>query len=195
MDTIDFFFDFRSPYSYLAHSQLGALPATVRHRPIDVLELMKQVNNTPTTVTCPAKRAYAGKDLARWAARYAVPFGAMDMARLDGGFLLRLAMAAGEMNLADDVVGILFKAVWGRQGDASAEGAASLLAAAGLPATELIAAANAGSTAQALADATSAAAALGVFGAPTFRVADDLYFGNDRLDFVREALAAQRETV
>ena len=193
MDTIDFIFDFRSPYSYLAHSQLGTLAARVRHRPIAVLELMKQVNNTPTTVTCPAKRAYAGKDLARWAVRYGVPFGPMDMARMDGDFLLRLALAAGEVNLADDLIGVLFKAVWGRQGDASVEGAPSLLAGAGLPATELIAAANAGSTARALADATAAAAALGVFGAPTFRVGEDLYFGNDRLDFVREALASRRE--
>ena len=73
MTTIDFYFDFRSPYSYLAHSQLGSLGAGVNYRPMDVVAVMKQVGNTPTTVTCQAKGQYARADLQRWAKRYGLP--------------------------------------------------------------------------------------------------------------------------
>lgn len=193
MKTIDFYFDFVSPYSYLAHSQLGGLGAPARLVPIAVLELMKLVNNTPTSITCPAKRAYAGKDLGRWARRYEVAFGAADMKRLDGALLLRLATAAGPMGLTEAVAAAIFRAVWGKDGDPSPDAIAATLAAAGLPADDLMAAAGEEATAQALTAATAEAAATGVFGAPTFRVGEELFFGNDRLDFVREALAAQRE--
>ncbi len=50
--TVEFFFDFVSPYSYLAYSQLDSLPADTSLRPMHVLSVMKAVGNTPTTVTC-----------------------------------------------------------------------------------------------------------------------------------------------
>ena len=67
MTTIDLYFDFHSPYSYLAHSQLGSFSATVNYHPMDLVAVMMQVGNTPTTIACPAKGKYAGADLQRWA--------------------------------------------------------------------------------------------------------------------------------
>ena len=67
MSDLEFHFDFRSPYSYLAHGQLGGLGTPVRYKPMDVLEVMKIVGNTPTTIVCQAKSRYANKDLGRWA--------------------------------------------------------------------------------------------------------------------------------
>lgn len=55
--SLEFFFDFRSPYSYLAHSQLPGLGTEIVLRPMNVLTVMKAVNNTPTTVTCKVKKA------------------------------------------------------------------------------------------------------------------------------------------
>ena len=192
MDPIDFFFDFVSPYSYLAHSQLGTLDVPVRLAPIAVLELMKLVGNTPTTITCSVKRAYAGKDLARWSARYGVPVTATDMKRLDSALLLRVATAAKPGAEQAAVVDAIFKGVWGAEGDPSPEGLEALLAARGLPAADLIVAAGQPAVAEALAAETKAAAELGVFGTPTIKVAGELFFGNDRLDFVREAIAKAR---
>lgn len=190
MDHVDFYFDFASPYSYLAHSQLATLGTPVRLVPISVLEVMKLVNNTPTSITCPVKRAYAGKDLARWAGRYGVPFALPDMARLDLGLLLRLAVAAQSRGLGAPVAACLFKAVWGGEGDASPQAVAALLDGAGLPGSTLLAAAQEPAVAEALAASVREAAEVGVFGAPTFRARGELYFGNDRLEFVREAVAA-----
>ena len=45
---LDFYFDFRSPCSYLAFTQLGTLPARANLLPISVLDVMKMVGNTPT---------------------------------------------------------------------------------------------------------------------------------------------------
>lgn len=192
MFPITFYFDFLSPYSYLAHSQLETLGAPVRRVPISVLEVMKLVNNTPTTLICSVKRAYAGADLGRWAARYGTPIAFPDLEQLDGELLLRLAVAAEGIDLSAELVASIFKGVWGGSGDPSPAGVAGLLTASGLPAAALMAAAEAPEAAEALASSNRAAAALGVFGAPTFHVGDQLFFGNDRLDFVREALAAQQ---
>ena len=75
---VDFFFDFVSPYTYLAQTQLPALKtrtgATFRLWPMHLLNLMKQVGNSPTTVLCANKMKYAGTDIGRWVSRYGVPF-------------------------------------------------------------------------------------------------------------------------
>src|SRR4051812_29713760 len=165
--SLEFYFDFQSPYSYLAHSQLGTLGAPVRLVPFSVLPLMKLVNNTPTTITCPVKRAYAGKDLGRWAARYGVPLVSPDMKRLDGELLLRVVTAAKDEATRATATDAIFKAVWGGVGDPAPEGLEAVLSARGLPGAELIAAAAQPEAAAALTAATEAAAARGVFGSPS----------------------------
>jgi 2-hydroxychromene-2-carboxylate isomerase len=188
--TLEFYFDFQSPYSYLAHSQLGTLGAPVRLAPFAVLPLMKIVGNTPTTVVCEVKRAYAGKDLARWATRYGIPLRRFNQKPFDAELLLRVVTAAEDEATRAAVVDAIFKAVWGGEGDPSPEGLEATLSAGGLPAADLIAAAGRPEAAAALAAATEAAAARGVFGAPTIFVGDEMFFGNDRLEFVRERLTA-----
>jgi 2-hydroxychromene-2-carboxylate isomerase len=103
MKIVDFYFDFRSPYSYLARSQIGRLGVTVRYRPMDVLAVMKQVGNTPTTVVCASKGKYAGADLARWSKRYGVPIRPRgDMMTIDARRLLRAVLVAEDMGLAQE---------------------------------------------------------------------------------------------
>ena len=76
--TIDFYFDFPSPYAYLAHTQLPRIAAehgaTIAYHPFRILELMKIVGNRPTTIECKNKGKYAGADLQRWVKRYKVDF-------------------------------------------------------------------------------------------------------------------------
>jgi 2-hydroxychromene-2-carboxylate isomerase len=64
-----------------------------------------------------------------------------------------------------------------------------VLAAAGFDGAEFMALADDQSVKDALKTETEVAVAHGVFGAPTFFVGDAMFFGQDRLDFVREALA------
>ena len=75
---VDFFFDFVSPYTYLAQTQLAGLKertgARVQLWPMHLLNLMKRVGNVPTTVLCSNKMTYAAQDIGRWVSRYGVPF-------------------------------------------------------------------------------------------------------------------------
>ena len=193
---IEFHFDFPSPYSYLAHTQLPLLAerhgAVIDYRPFRILPLMKKVGNTPTTVECANKSKYAGADLQRWARRYGVPVRrgpnprGTDFAALDRAALLAIDAGRGQ-----DYVTAVFRGVWGDGLDLSHRAVVTrMLDAAGFDGAELLRRAAAPEVAQRLDAATDAAAERGIFGSPTFFVGEQMFFGNDRLDFVAEALAA-----
>src|SRR5215471_6602367 len=96
MPKLEFFFDYRSPYSYLARSQLDSLGVEVSYHPFDLLDLMKQVENVPTSIICKPKTRYLMKDLQRWSAIYGVPVNRNPgAAKIDGRRLLRATIAAG----------------------------------------------------------------------------------------------------
>ncbi|HEX5380339.1 MAG TPA: DsbA family protein, partial [Phenylobacterium sp.] len=77
MPKLEFHFDFLSPYTYLASTQISALAqrtgSSVTYTPFRILELMKLVGNRPTTMESANKYRYANGDLGRWAARYQTP--------------------------------------------------------------------------------------------------------------------------
>jgi 2-hydroxychromene-2-carboxylate isomerase len=193
-EPLAFYFDYRSPYSYLASTQLTDLAAahgrTIRYVPFDVLALMKIVGNRPTTVECEAKGRYARNDLARWAQRYGVGFARNPgLRRFDFGQLGCVTLAAIAQGTGEACVLALFTAAWNGDDDLSDRATlAGVLDRAGLDGAALLQQAE--TEGERFAACTQEAAARGVFGAPTVFVGDDMFFGNDRLDFVREALAA-----
>jgi 2-hydroxychromene-2-carboxylate isomerase len=189
MPAVQFYFDYRSPYSYLAQSQLGDLALEIY--PFDVLDVMKRVNNTPTTITCAAKNRYAGADLRRWAARYGIPFAPNPQMRaLDGRRLLRATLAVKQGVERQKAAAALFDAMWGVPAPlGTVDEVAAVLTKAGVNAAAIKAAFDAAETETALDKACADAAEHGVFGSPTFFVGTEMFFGNDRLDFLREALA------
>lgn len=192
---IDFFFEFGSPYSYLASLELPALAARhgrpVRWRPIDItavwaahgpLEAFEAVR--------PQRRGYIVRDAARVAAHRGVtityPKGPPDAA------MARLAvhgLAAADPERATRFA----QAVWRRLfGEGQPIGSASDLAAAsGLSAQEIEAAAAAPSAARSLAEANDAATRTRCFGVPWIVVGDQSYFGQDRLYLVDAQLAEE----
>ena len=192
--TIDYYFDFPSPYAYLAHTQLPRIAAehgaTITSHPFRILELMKIVGNRPTTIECKSKNVYAGADLQRWSRRYKVDFArnpnskSFDFAELD-----RAALVAIEDGRGAEYVTAISTAIWGRPADLSQRSVLiDVLAKAGLDGAGLLQRASTADVAARHETATQAAAERGVFGAPTIFVGDQMFFGNDRLDFVAEAL-------
>jgi 2-hydroxychromene-2-carboxylate isomerase len=102
MRTIEFYYDFLSPYSYLASTHLAGLADRTRSHvefiPISVLAVMKLTDNSPTTILSKAKGAYAMADIGRWVSRYDVPFGRDRAQRqIDAARLLAGAAMAGEL--------------------------------------------------------------------------------------------------
>src|ERR1700761_3605906 len=120
---IDFVLDYRSPFAYLANTQIGAFGVDLDYRPGGTAGVMKQVNNQPTPL-CPAKSKYAGIDAARWALQYGVPFepnmallGAMRQGQLKGDFMSRAAIAGQQIGAFRQVNNALFSAMWARSDD------------------------------------------------------------------------------
>jgi 2-hydroxychromene-2-carboxylate isomerase len=193
---IEFYFDFVSPYSYLATTQFPRLKADtgaeIAYRPFRVLELMKLVGNRPTTVECKNKGTYAGADIQRWAARYRVPFKRNpNMRSFDHDLLRRVALVAIERAAGEAYVKAIYGAIWAGDANlAERSSLATVLNEAGLEGEALLKLADEARYGEQLDKATEAAAQRGVFGTPTFFVGDQMFFGNDRLDFVVEAFKA-----
>jgi len=190
MAALDFYFDYRSPYAYLAQTQVRKLGVDTAWRPFEILQLMDQVGNVPTSITCKPKGRYLGVDLMRWVAVYKVPFQRHPQSgNIDARRLLRATLAAAELGQADAAVGAIFGAYWGSGAPlATPEDVVAVLGGIDVSAPDLVARIDAPELDAALDAATEEAAARGVFGAPTMYVGDEMFFGNDRFDFIRASL-------
>jgi 2-hydroxychromene-2-carboxylate isomerase len=191
--TLDFYFDVGSPTAYLAHKRLGQLsaryPLTVTYKPMLLGGVFKATgNNSPVAI--PAKGHYMMvHDLPRFARRYGVQMNFNPYFPINTLNLMRTVVAAEHLDCAKPVIDAVYDAVW-IQGKnmGESEVVATVLTEAGLEAQSLLTAAQTPEVKAQLIANTEAAVARGVFGAPTFFMEDEMYFGQDRLDFVEEAL-------
>ncbi len=187
--TVEFFYDFRSPYSYLAFTQLVGMKVDIKLRPMQILKVMEKVGNVPTTITCAAKGRYARADLGRWAQRYGIVINPSNMRDNDGDACSRAVLAASTQAEAVAISLALYRACWS-EGKTLA-GTSDVLAAikaASIDTSSIEKLIDAPDISAKLAANTDEAAARGVFGSPTMFVGDKMFFGNDRLDFVQEEL-------
>ena len=187
---VEVFYDFRSPYSYLAFIRLLGMDVALTLKPMQILKVMERVGNVPTTITCAAKGRYARDDLGRWAQRYGIGLNPSDMRANDGDACSRAVLAAETPDVALAVTMALYQACWS-EGTTLATTAdiLAVLAGKGIDTTRIAARIDAPETVTALAANTDEAVARGVFGTPTIFVGNMMFFGNDRLDFVAEELA------
>jgi len=155
-----------------------------------LLNLMKQVGNVPTTVICGNKMKYASRDIARWVSRYGVPFQLNPhVFSGDPTLALKGALVAQKQGVEDAYNRALFYAFWSEGLDVNDRAVlARRLDAAGLDGKALLATADAAEYAERLEENTRLAGERGVFGSPTFIVGEDVFFGNDRLEFLEERL-------
>ena len=191
---VEFWFDFVSPMSYIAYHRLPGLAertgASVTFRPMLLGGVMQETGNAPPGAV-PAKGAYYRIDVPRCAARYGIPlmpnphFPVRTIAAMRGCFV---ALAEGTFaNYAD----AMFRAVWAEAknlGDPKVF--AEVLAVAGFDADAMAKKIREPKIKDKLIGATAEAVERGVFGAPSMFVGDELFFGQDRLDYVEAALAA-----
>ncbi len=193
--TLEFFFDVGSPTTYLAHKRLGQLHAQydldVLYMPMLLGGVFKASGNT-SPVAIPAKGKYMlEQDLPRFAARYGVPLSFNPHFPINTLNLMRGAIAAQQLGCFDAYINRVFDAIWvegKNMGDAQV--VSEVLASAGLDAGQLLARSQDPQVKAALVANTEAAVARGVFGAPTLFMDGAMYFGQDRLDFIEEALQA-----
>lgn len=188
--SVELFYDFRSPYSYLAFTQLVQMDVAIDLKPMQILAVMERVGNVPTTITCAAKGRYARTDLGRWAQRYGIMFNPSDMKANNGDAMACAVLAAATPEEAIKVTMALYKAIWS-DGVALADAGAIMaeLERQGIDIATIAARIDDPATMARLAAYTDEAVERGVFGSPTIFVGDAMFFGNDRIEFVREELA------
>ncbi|HEY6512119.1 MAG TPA: 2-hydroxychromene-2-carboxylate isomerase [Burkholderiaceae bacterium] len=192
--TVEFLFDFGSPTTYLAHTQLPRLAAETGAR-VDYVPMLLggvfKATGNQSPVIVPAKGRWMGGDLMRFARRYRVPFTFNPHFPINTLALMRGAVGL-QMRQPDrfmPYVETMFRAMWvepANLGDPAV--LAATLGAAGFDAAALQALAGDAEVKAKLIANTEAAVARGVFGAPTCFVGGEMFFGQDRLDFVREAV-------
>lgn len=194
---LEYFFDFVSPYSYIAHTAvkqvIARTGAELVIKPMFLGGVMQATGNRPPGMV-PAKGKYMQTDLARACQRYGItmhmnphfPMNTRGMTRATIGL-------EGDTARRDAFIQACFNICWNDArgidpSDAAAFGAA--LTEAGFDPAEIMALATADANKEKLKANTAEAVERGAFGAPTFFVGDQMFFGHDRLDYVEEALKA-----
>lgn len=198
---IDFYFDYSSPFAYLAILRAAAeLGPAVRWRPILLGGLFRKLGtpDVPLFEQSPEKRRHTMLDLDRQAARAGLPFNFPSFFPIRSVLPLRVTLAAGS---PPALVRALARALWADGRDISDPAVAAAVAdEVGLDGAALVARAGAPELKAALVESTAAAEAAGVFGVPTFVVATEargpqLYWGADRMALAAAAASGDRSAM
>jgi 2-hydroxychromene-2-carboxylate isomerase len=194
---IDYYMTPISPYVYLGHERFVAIArrhgATIAVKPINLGLVFPVSGGVPLSKRAPQRQAYRLVELTRWSRYLQVPLNLHPAhfpvsADLASRFLL--AALERSTDAALDLALAFSRALWTQDRDiADPATVHSLAAASGGDAATLAARAEAPDIATRYAALTQEAIDRGIFGAPTYVYAGELFWGQDRLDFLDRALA------
>lgn len=194
--TIDYYFAPQSPWTYLGHARLAAIAkasrAIIRVLPADFGKVFAVSGGLPLPKRAPQRQAYRLQELARFRDHLTLPLNVQPRffpVASDDAARLIIAVDLHEGSEASmRLSGAVFAAVWAQQRDiADAQTLAELLSECGLP-SERLAQSRSPSVQDQFDANTQAAIEAGVFGAPSYCIDGEVYWGQDRLDFVERRL-------
>jgi 2-hydroxychromene-2-carboxylate isomerase len=195
---VDYFMTPVSPWTYLGHERFRALcarhGAQIHLRVMDLGKVFPASGGVPLKDRAPQRRAYRLVELKRWRDFLGVPLTVEPKffpvpAEAPATALLSVLERHGT-DVALDIAADLMRATWAEERNiADAETLAEVLAKRGLDAAALLAHARSAEVAARYVQHSQEAIARGVFGSPSFVYQDELFWGQDRLDFLERALA------
>ncbi|MGO1120064.1 2-hydroxychromene-2-carboxylate isomerase [Rhodovibrionaceae bacterium A322] len=193
---IDYYFTPVSPWTYLGGIGLARLAGTydveIRVKPVDYSVIFPASGGLPLGKRAPQRQAYRKMELERWRAHYQVPL------VIDPAFFPVPDQLAARMILAVDKAGgdslryaqAVLRAVWEEERDVSDQETLTAIAREqGEDPAALLDYAQSQDSQDRWQDLTKEALDLGVFGAPTYLLDGELFWGQDRLDFLEKKLA------
>jgi 2-hydroxychromene-2-carboxylate isomerase len=189
MPALDFWYEFGSTYSYPAAMRIERLAeaagVTVRWRPFLLGPIFKAqgLNDSPFNIYA-AKGRYMWRDLQRICEAEGLAL-ALPPVRFpqNGLTAARLALVGEAQGWTPAFTRAVFLANYAAQKDISDDATlGAILGVLGVDAEAALAAANAPETKEALKAQTAEAEMRGIFGAPSFTIGDELFWGNDRLE-------------
>ncbi|MEB8434288.1 2-hydroxychromene-2-carboxylate isomerase [Cocleimonas sp. KMM 6892] len=195
--TINYYHFLISPFSYLAIERFNALAAkhdlTVNYLPISVMDVFSELEVLPPGKRHPSLQKMRMDELKRWSGLLDLPMNFTPAHfPVDQTLAAQMVLAAGGASANPDAGKLsdaLLKAVWEQEKNISDE--ATLIAIAdsvGLEGLNLLESARDEQWANAYANTTKEALEAGVVGSPTYQLDDELYWGQDRLDFLERAI-------
>jgi 2-hydroxychromene-2-carboxylate isomerase len=194
---VDYYFTPVSPFTYLGHDRFVAIArarqATIAVKPIDLGRVFPVSGGLPLRQRAPQRQAYRLVELKRWSTFLHVPLNPQPAhfpvpADLAAKWIL--AVLERGTHAALDFAGALGRAIWAEDRNiADRDTLAAIATAQGHDAAALDERANAPDIAQRYDVLTREAIDRGVFGAPTYVFGGELFWGQDRLDFLDRALA------
>lgn len=192
---VEYWFAPISGYAYLGHRPLMRLArdtgAKVRFRPVEIGRLFQASGTTPPFAQSDIRQAYRVADQARWAAREGLRMAAKPAHWPTApGLACRAILAAGAMGLDQDTASFAcLSGTWADEIDiADPEALSAALSKAGLPGPQILARADVPDIKDEAETITQEAISKGIFGSPSYVVDGEMFWGQDRLDFVRAAL-------
>jgi 2-hydroxychromene-2-carboxylate isomerase len=184
-ETVEFLFDLRCPYSYIAaarlHKTLGGFRRPFHYTPVAADVVAEAAGNPPPAPGSPKAR-YLREDCARLARYYRVPLAWPDVVPDTAPAMAALALLAPEAR--PEACRRLFQALWVDGRDIGREDVLTSVLGPGRLDVD-------GSGARKLRTLAVEAVERGVFGVPSFLFEDEVYFGQDRL-FLIEAIISDR---
>lgn len=195
--TVDYYFAPQSPWTYLGHTRFSALVqasgAQVRLLPVDLGAVFAVSGGLPLGKRPPQRQAYRLVELRRYSDHLGLPMVVQPRYfPVSGDDAARLIIAVDQQDgsaAAMRLAGAIFTAVWAQERDiASSQTLAELLQECGLPLTRLEQSRSPEVQQQYEANTRQAIDA-NIFGAPTYVVDGEMFWGQDRLDFVERKLS------
>jgi 2-hydroxychromene-2-carboxylate isomerase len=194
---VDYYFTPVSPFAYLGHGRFVAIAnrqhASVNVKPVDLGKVFGVSGGLPLKERAPQRQAYRLVELERWARYLGLPINKQPaFFPVSGDLASKWILAASNRGAADalKLTGAILTAVWAEERNIADGGTLAAIALEqGLDADGLEAVAAAPDTTARYAALTQEAIERQVFGAPTFVYRDELFWGQDRLDFLDRELA------
>ena len=195
---VEFFWDIGSTNTYFARHLIRPIVARydaelVMH-PFNLGYVFRQ-HNYILAEEPQAKLRNRGRDLRRWADKYQLGFRMPDTFPIKTSRALRGALVARELDREDEYIDRLFTRYW-EENDASIseyEGIARIANDIDIDPHMFVTRCEDEDVKRQLIDITQSALDRGVFGAPSFYIGDELYWGKDRMDFIEDALQKERD--
>lgn len=193
---IDYYFSPMSPWTYLGHARFTEIArrhgASIAPKPVDYGRIFPLSGGLPVAKRAAQRQAYRLVELARWRDHLGVPMNIQPKYFPYDTRLATLAIiAAGDAEKAMKLAGAFLRGCWAEERNMADEAeVAAVIRGAGMDSSALFKQANAPETASRYEAFTDEAIARQVFGAPTYVYKDELFWGQDRLEFLERALAA-----
>ena len=194
---IDYYFATISPFMYLGHDRLVAIArkhgATIAVKAINLGDVFPVSGGLPLSKRAPQRQAYRLVELRRWSAYLNMPINLQPkFFPVNGDLAAAWILAAQEQGVVQalTLTGAVGRAIWEQERDVAAESTLMQIAAdVGLDAVALAGRAASAEIVARYKALTQEAIDRQVFGAPTYIYRDELFWGQDRLDFLDRALA------